>query len=173
MYVSKGYRQPAQSQMVHSLTRLSFSQRKDYFCRAEMVALQKWSKWSLLQGCLRLRQPFLESLGQQTLRERERLSCVMLPTCSPKQRVSHERCYSTCVHMYINIYIQFWYICIYNFCVLSVECVFTALLMIIFFLAKKENLVVPNAVEKSRTGAFRSHDQTLSFFFRPKKRQSL
>ncbi len=40
------------------------------------------------------------------------------------------------------------------------------------FLAKKEN-IVPNAVEKSRTGAFRSQDQTLSFFFRLKKKQSL
>jgi hypothetical protein len=46
-------------------------------------------------------------------------------------------------------------------------------IMIDFFLAKKENLVVPNAVEKSRTGAFRSQDQTLSFFFRLKKQQSL
>ncbi len=44
--------------------------------------------------------------------------------------------------------------------------------MIVFFLAKKENIVVPNAVDKSRTGAFQSRDQTLSFFFRPKKRQS-
>jgi hypothetical protein len=42
-------------------------------------------------------------------------------------------------------------------------------IMIGFCLAKKENIVVPNAVEKSRTGAFRSHDQTLSFFFRLKK----
>jgi hypothetical protein len=36
--------------------------------------------------------------------------------------------------------------------------------MIGFFLAKKENIVVPNAVEKSQTGAFQSQDQTLSFF---------
>ncbi len=41
--------------------------------------------------------------------------------------------------------------------------------MIDFFLAKKENVVVPNAVEKSRPGAFRSQDQTLSFFFRLKE----
>jgi hypothetical protein len=46
-------------------------------------------------------------------------------------------------------------------------------IMIGFFLAKKENMVAPNAVEKSRTGAFRSRDQTLSFFFRLKKHQSL
>jgi hypothetical protein len=42
-------------------------------------------------------------------------------------------------------------------------------IMIDFFLAKKENIVVPNAVEKSRTGAFRAKDQTLRFFFRLKK----
>ncbi len=46
-------------------------------------------------------------------------------------------------------------------------------IMIAFFLAKKENIVVPNAVEKSRTGAFRSQDQMLSFFLRLKKKQSL
>ncbi len=45
-------------------------------------------------------------------------------------------------------------------------------IMIDFVLAKKENIVVPNAVEKSRTGAFRSQDHTLSFFFRLKKKQS-
>ncbi len=33
-----------------------------------------------------------------------------------------------------------------------------------FFLAKKENIVVPNAIEKHRTGAFRSQDHMLSFF---------
>jgi hypothetical protein len=37
-------------------------------------------------------------------------------------------------------------------------------IMIGFFLAKKENTVVPNAVETSRTGAFWSQDQMLSFF---------
>jgi hypothetical protein len=37
--------------------------------------------------------------------------------------------------------------------------------MIDIFLTKKENIVVLNAVEKSRTGAFRSQDQTLSFVF--------
>ncbi len=43
--------------------------------------------------------------------------------------------------------------------------------MIGFFLAKKENIGVPNAVEKYRTGAFRSQDQTLSFFFQAKKKE--
>jgi hypothetical protein len=38
-----------------------------------------------------------------------------------------------------------------------------------FFFSKTENIVVPDAVEQSRTGAFRSQDQTLSFFFRLKK----
>jgi hypothetical protein len=45
-------------------------------------------------------------------------------------------------------------------------------IMIVFFLAKKENILVPNAVEKHRTGAFRTRDQTLSFFFRLKKKDS-
>ncbi len=42
-----------------------------------------------------------------------------------------------------------------------------------FFLAKKENIMVPNAVEKSRTSAFWSQDQMLIFCFRLKKKQSL
>ncbi len=44
---------------------------------------------------------------------------------------------------------------------------------IVFFLVKKQNILVPNAVEKSRTDAFRTRDQTLSFVCRPTKRQSL
>ena len=50
-------------------------------------------------------------------------------------------------------------------CVAAYTCFATLIfIMIGFFLAKKENIVVPNAVEKSQTGAFRSQDQTLSFF---------
>ncbi len=45
--------------------------------------------------------------------------------------------------------------------------------MIVFFLAKKEIYWYPNAVEKHRTGAFRTRNQTLSFFFSLKNRQSL
>ena len=44
--------------------------------------------------------------------------------------------------------------------------------MIVFCSAKKENILVPNAVEKHRTGAFRTRDQTLSFFFQPKKKDN-
>ncbi len=44
-------------------------------------------------------------------------------------------------------------------------------IVIVFFLAKKENILAPraNAVEKHRTGAFRTRDQTLSFFSGLKK----
>ncbi len=41
--------------------------------------------------------------------------------------------------------------------------------MIGFFLAKNENIGVPSAVEKSRTSAFQSQDQMLSFFSGLKK----
>ena len=43
----------------------------------------------------------------------------------------------------------------------------------LFFLTKKENILTPNAVEKYRTDAFRTRDQTLSFFSSLKKRRSL
>jgi hypothetical protein len=39
-------------------------------------------------------------------------------------------------------------------------------IMIVFFLTKKEKIVVPNAAEKSRTDAFQSQDQMLSLFLR-------
>jgi hypothetical protein len=43
-----------------------------------------------------------------------------------------------------------------------------------FFSGKKKLQCVPNGVEKSRTGAFRSRDQTLNIFFQAiKKRPSL
>jgi hypothetical protein len=45
-------------------------------------------------------------------------------------------------------------------------------IMIGFFLAKKENILVPNAVEKHRTGAFRTREQTMGFFFSLKKRDN-
>ena len=39
-----------------------------------------------------------------------------------------------------------------------------------FFSGKKKLQCVPNGVEKSRTGAFRSRDQTLNIFFQAKKK---
>jgi hypothetical protein len=52
--------------------------------------------------------------------------------------------------------------------VFSTTLIFT---MTVFFLSKKENMLVPNAVEKHRMGAFRTRDQTLSFFFSLKKKK--
>jgi hypothetical protein len=92
-------------------------------------------------------------------------------------------CVNVCIVLYVCMY-AFMHICMYAFMHVSVSVRWTwtgqtnmmiliLFIMIDLFLAKKENIVVPNAVEKSRTGALRSQDQTLSFFLRPKKKQSL
>ncbi len=64
------------------------------------------------------------------------------------------------------------YVCMYNEANRSHDDTLI-FIMIVFVLAKKESMLIPNAENKDRTGAFWLKNLNLSFFYGEKKRQSL
>ncbi len=84
-------------------------------------------------------------------------------------------CVHACTYVFVCMYVDDVHVLLNARCATNVlvHLITLIFIMVVFFLASKKTILIPNAENKDRTGAFWLRNLNLSFFYREKKRQSL